>query len=309
MFSKFNKRVDAIFLDKNSSDFNISESVNVILSPSLYWVKKVSLPVKRLRDVKGLMESLFEDILPNGVYSYFAYKRDDDFYIFAYEDKLVIDALRNKGITSSQVNNVYFAQSEFSHVTEPIKINETQTLYEKDEILVVVPSTWVSNAQEMDLKDLTLSKNSVALKQFSHLVNDKSLYALGATGLLLLALIASEYFITLQKTSSISSAKDEVFAQRGLQSTMFQNRALLKDYSGTHERQTKLRLYASKILNLKLEKDVYLSLVELKAQKLKVEFIGVKKSDELNIIKELKSQNAQFESTLKDERLRLEIAL
>ena len=309
MFSKFNKRVDAIFLDTNSPNFNVSESVNVILSPSLYWVKKVSLPVKYARDAKSLSPSLFEDVLPEGVYSYFAYKSDDHFYIFAYEDKLILDTLRAKGISTSQINDVYLAQSELSQIGKPVKIDEARSLYSKDGVLALVPSAWVENSEELRLDAIALSKNRVELKRFSHLLNDKSLYTAIAIASLFLVLSMSEYFITLGKISSISSAKDEVFASAGLKPTMLQNRSLLKEYESARELQTKFRLYSSELLDLKLEKDAKMSLLELKAKKLKAEFVGVKKGSDLDVLKELRSKGALFDSKLTDETLRLEVAL
>ena len=132
MFTKYKKQIDTIFLDTNSNDFTNKESVNVILSPSLYWVKKVSLPVKYLRDVKPLLPSLFEDILPDAVYSYFVYKSEEEYFIFAYEDKKIFNLLNSKGIPASHVNNVYFAQSEFGGVDGAIKIDEKNSLYFKE---------------------------------------------------------------------------------------------------------------------------------------------------------------------------------
>ena len=87
MFSKFNKQIDTIFLDTICDNFHTDNKVNIILSPSLYWIKKVSLPVKNVKDVKPLLASIFEDILPDGTYNYSAYKNDDAYLVFAYEDK------------------------------------------------------------------------------------------------------------------------------------------------------------------------------------------------------------------------------
>ncbi|MDQ7066925.1 MAG: hypothetical protein Q9M40_02365 [Sulfurimonas sp.] len=72
------------------------EKVSIILSPSLYWVQKLSLRVKYVREVKKLLPSIFEDMLPAGQYSYSAYKRGDDFFIFAYEDKAILKLLQDK---------------------------------------------------------------------------------------------------------------------------------------------------------------------------------------------------------------------
>lgn len=309
MFSKFNKQIDTIFLDKDSKEFSIKERVNVIISPSLYWVQKVSLPVKYVREVYALLPSLFEDTLPKGVYSYSAYKSGDEFYIFAYDDKLILDTLSHKKINSSQIKNVYFAQSELSFIETPVKIDEIQSLYVKDDILMLIPSVWLKENSDLNLATLTLSKHKITLKQFSHLVNDKSLYTLIAIASVLLVLIATEYFITMDKVSKTRTMKEKLFSQHKLKSTMFQNRAMLKKLSNTHATQTNLRIYMGNILKIALKKERYLSLVEVKNKTLKVEFIGVKLGNESRIIKELQSKKVPFNSSVKDELLRLEFKL
>jgi len=309
LFSKFNKQIDAIFLDKNSPEFMLKEKVNVIISPSLYWVQKVSLPVKNVRGVYALLPSLFEDILPQGVYSYSAYKSGDEFYIFAYDDKLILDTLSKKKINNSQIKNVYFAQSELGFIETPVKIDETQSLYVKDEILMLVPSLWLKENSDLNLAALTLSKHKITLKQFSHLVNDKSLYTLIAIASVLLVLIATEYFITMEKASKTMTMKDNLFSQHKLKPTMFQNRAMLKKLSKKHRSQTNLRNYVGTILNMSLKKGQYLSLIEVKNRTLKVEFIGVKLGNKSRIVKELKSKKISFKATVKDELLRLEFKI
>ena len=301
MFSKFNKQIDTIFLDKDSPEFSLKEKVNVIISPSLYWVQKVSLPVKYVRGVYALLPSLFEDILPKGVYSYSAYKSGDEFYIFAYDDKLILDTLSQKKINSSQIKNVYFAQSELDFIQTPVKIDETQSLYIKDEILMLVPSIWLKENSDLNLATLSLSKHKITLKQFSHLVNDKSLYTLIAIASVLLVLIATEYFITMDKVSKTTIMKDKLFSQNKLKSTMFQNRAMLKKLSNRHSTQTDLRTYMGSILKIALKKERYLSLVEVKNKTLKVEFIGVKLGNESRIIKELESKKIPFNFSIKNQ--------
>lgn len=311
MFSKFNKQIDTIFLDINSSSFETSERVNVILSPSLYWVKKVSLPVKYLRDVKALLPSLFEDILPNGTYSYSAYKSDEEFYIFAYEDKLILDTLHKKGITTAQIHNVYFSQRELFNIQDAIEIDQTQSLYKKDDILLLVPSSWIKSHTDLlsSLDKIVLSKNSIVLKQFSHLVNEKSLYALASVAIIFLILIASEYFITLEKISKVESLKEKVFANAGLKATMFQNRSILREYQQTDKIQKALRKKIVNILNIPLSNGTKILDLSLKGKTIKVAFEPTTDAEQSIIFNYFKSQNIKIKSKLELKILRLEIEL
>ncbi|MFK5937062.1 MAG: hypothetical protein QM497_01585 [Sulfurimonas sp.] len=311
MFSKFNKQIDTIFLDINSSSFETSEHVNVILSPSLYWVKKVSLPVKYLRDVKALLPSLFEDILPHGNYSYSAYKSGEEFYIFAYEDKLILDTLHNKGITTAQVHNIYFSQREIFDIHGAIQIDETQSLYKKDDILLLVPSAWTTSHTKLfrTLDKIVLSKNSIALKQFSHLVNEKSLYALASVAVIFLILIASEYFITLEKISKVESLKEKVFAKAGLKATMFQNKSMLKEYQQTDKIQKTVRKRMVNILNIPLKNDTKILDLSLRGKTIKVAFEPISDGVKSTIFNDLKSKNIKFKSSLESTILYVEIEL
>jgi len=305
----FDKQLKTLFLDPASSPFKLEEDVNIILSPSLYWVKKVSLPLKYVREVKPLLPSLFEDTLPNGIYSYSAYKAGDEFYIFAYEDKAIIDTLNSKGILPTQVKNVHFAQSELSEVKGAIKVNETQSIYVKDEIVILVPCCWIEESGDLNINSVSLSKHTISLKQFGHIVNDKSLYTFATIFSLLIILVALEYFITLQKISSTSELRDKLFVQYGLKSTMIQNRSMLSEYKTLHKTQTSLREAASYILSLNLVKEQKLTQLVMKGKKLTAAFIGVKKGDEVAIEKVLKSKKLQFISNFKDDTWYVEIEL
>ena len=305
----FNKEIETFFLDPASPPFKLDGDVNIVLSPSLYWVKKVSLPLKYVREVKPLLPSLFEDTLPEGIYSYSAYKSGDEFFIFAYEDKAIIDTLSSKGILPTQVKNVHFAQSELTKVRGAIKVNEAQSIYVKDEIVILVPCCWVEESGNLNINSVPLSKHTISLKQFGHIVNDKSLYTFATIFSLVIILVALEYFITLDKISSTSELRDKLFTQHGLKSTMIQNRAMLSEYKTLHKTQTTLREATSYILSLKLVKEQKLTQLSMKGKKLTAVFTGVKKGDDIGIGKVLKSKKIQFISNFKDDTWYVEIAL
>lgn len=309
MLTRFTKEASVIFLDPHSKSYSIDGDVNVILSPSLYWVKKVSLPVKYLRDVKPLLPSLFEDILPDGDYSYNAYKSDDSFFIFAYNDKEIIDILGEKGISYAQVRNVYFAQSELSSIDGAVKINETQSIYVKDEIVVLVPCCWIEESGDLDISSLNLSKHYIRLQQFGHIVNNKALYKIVSIFIWLIVIVAGEYFITLSKISTTSESRDELFSKNGLKSTMIENRSILKSKSELHNTQTKLREYIYHILNLNLKAEERLSLISLDNEKITVEFSAIKSDSKAMVEKIFKSKNMNYKGSMKDDHWHVEIKL
>jgi hypothetical protein len=267
---KFNEQKRVVFLDPNSNLIVESdEKVEIILSPALYWIQKLKLPVKYLRDVKKLLPSLFEDILPDGNYSYSAYKDENEegsFFIFAYEDKKIIDLASSFGISSSNISSVRFAQSELDQLEGAVKINESQSIYVKDGVVTLVPCCWIEESGDINLEDIKLSKHKITLAQFGHIVDNSSLYKIASVLVVFSLLFFSEYFITKQKIASLEDQEAKIFKEYDLKPTMFQNKAILKKYKGIHENQTKLRDELSKALK---QKDI--NLITYKNNKLKVE--------------------------------------
>jgi len=312
LFTRFNKKQTTLFLDPNSSDiYNISdgEKVNVILSPSLYWVKRLTLPIKYARDAKKLLPSLFEETLPEGKYSYSVYKEEDEFLIFAYEDKLILDALSKAGISASSVASVHFAQSEMQSVEGALKINETQSIYVKDGIVILLPCCWIQESGDLDLSKIVLSKHKVVLQQYAHIVQNTSLYKIAAVLIVLSLLVFGEYLITMQKTNEIEQLKDELFAKYKLKPTMLQNKSVLNKYKNIHDKQTNLREYISYILALKLKESEKLTSLSLNNEILEAEFSDVSEQTFSNIQKTLKSKKANFKAQMKSKILYVEMQL
>jgi len=220
----FKKKHKILFLDPNSEPIKVHESVDIILSPSLYWVKKITLFVKHVREVKKLLPSIFEDTLPEGKYNYSVYKgnTNSEFLVFAYEDKKILDTLNKQNIPMSSVATIRFAQSELSYLPTAVKVNGNESIYVKDEIVVLVPNMWGGD-NELDLNQVTLSKHTIVLQQFSHIVDTKKLYKIFAVLSIFIVLTFIELYITHQKTNDIIEQKNNLYTKHSLKPTMLQN--------------------------------------------------------------------------------------
>jgi len=309
LFSKFKEQIDTIFVDINSANFELDKSVNVILSPSFYWVRKVSLPVKSLREVKLLLESLFEETLPEGIYSYSVYKQEEEYFIFAYEDKKILDVLHTKGIPSAKISAVYFAQSELGNLDEPKKISEEELILAQDGVVILLPEKFAPDVQILDVSDVKVSKNALHLKQFGHIVNEKSLYKIAAIFLVFIALVGTEYFITLHKAQKLQTQREKLFSLYGLKSTMFQNESLLRGYEGDYKTESKLRESMADILSLSLKSGHKIKAIEYKNKKLKFQFDGVKSGDEAYITAFMKSKKLKYSAEYKGGNWYVEVQL
>ena len=307
----FKRSSTVLFLDPTSAivEYEKGEKFDIVLSPSLYWVKKITLPVKSVREAKKLLESIFEDSLPEGHYSYTAYKSGDEFLVFAYEDKKILELLNAKNINLVDVKSIHFAQNEFSSLEGALKINATQSMYLKDEVLVLAPSAWISESEPLNLENISLSKKSIKLQQFGHIVDNKSLYKIGAILVILALILMVEIFVASSKKDAVVALQDEVFSKYKLQPTMFQNRSTKSKYKSIHKTQTKLRQYIAYFLTMKLNKTQKITLIEFKNKLLYVTLSGVLKGHERSITSQLDSRGVKYKVSYSGESMKVEMKI
>jgi len=287
----FNKKYKTLLLDPHAKKFALDERVNLILSPSLYWVKKLSLPLQKASEVKRVLPSLFEDTLPEGEYSYYVYKEGEEFFAFAYSDKAILALIQEKGLSVTNVKNIYFAQSELGFIEGAVKINETQSIYMKDDILILLPCCWIDEKGELNLEDIKHSKHSVSLTQYSN-IDTTALYKIGAILTLFIAILFGEYYLTTKKVEELALKKESEFVKNRLKPTMFENRSILKKYQKRYNIQTKLRQSMSSVLSLR---GVVLKSVYLKKKKLLVEFEMFPSRGKKQLEQKLKSKKLRYE--------------
>jgi hypothetical protein len=312
LFTRFKRDRLTLFLDPNSKEsfsYEKGEVLDIVLSPSLYWVKKLKLPVKSVREVKKLLPSIFEDSLPQGHYSYYAYKSGEVYFLFAYEDKKIFDLLSAKGIAYADIGSVHFAQSEFKETSSAFCVNDKQCMYLKDELLVLAPSKWIHEKEKLDVKSLELSSHTVKLQQFGHIVDNGSLYKIGAILSILALILIVEIFIASAKKEEISLAKEEIFSKYNLQETMFQNRSALKKYTNIYETQKKFREKISYFLTMKLQKGQKITLIDYKNNLLSVTISGVTKETSGMITEQLDAKKVAYKRSFSADNMKLEIVI
>ncbi len=290
----FRSKAKAFFVDVDSPSYLLDEPVNVILSPSMYWVKRVTLPVKYLHEVKSLIPSLFEDNLPDGKYSYSAYKDGDSFLIFAYNDKEVLDLIAEKGISSANTNNIYLAQSEFDTIDAPIKISEKSVVSLQNGVVVQLPSVLVPEAAPLDLNSHTFSKQTIHLTRFNQIADKKSQMVFASILGFLIVMFTTEWLITSSKVSTIIEKQGEVYSNHNLPSTSFQNEAIHAKLNTTFERQSRIRDILNLALTIKLKPEEQMQRVSLEKNKI---IIKIKTASEASGTKSLSKLKKEFKRT------------
>jgi len=311
LFTRFKHTTNVLFLDAKSSDFAYEKGkkVDIILSPRMYWVKKMTLPVSSVREVKKLLPSLFEDSLPAAHYSYTAYKSGEEFLLFAYEDKKVFELLADKDISSADIASIRFAQSEFDSLENALSINAQESMYKDDGLLVLVPTTWVKESQVMALENLKLSKHTIKLQQFGHIVDKKSLYKIGAILVVLALILLVEIFVASSKLSGIEQAKEALFSKYKLQATMMQNRSTYTKYSKIYERETKLRAAIALFLSMPLQANQKITHLQYKSKKLFVVISGVTQASIQPLLSKLQANKLKYTTAHQGTGMKVEVSL
>lgn len=298
-----------LFIDLHTSvEVKKDQILDLILSPSFYWVKHVSIPVKNLHEVNRFLPSLFEDTVPKAKYSYYAYEDDGTYIIFAYDDKKILDILAEKEINPEQINNVYFAQSEFEASTEAISIDESSVLDIDNHIVVKLPKSFVTTFKPLELQDHNFSQHAITLARYAHIATTKSLIQFALFMGALIAIFALDWIVSEAKISEFDDAPLELYAEHNLPATKVQNEVIFETLQKRYKQQIKLRQKTGDILKLKLKKAEYVRLFDLKDKRLKIE-IKLDSSKRASVVSKILQKKEPLKDQYKDGILRLEFEL
>jgi hypothetical protein len=131
---------DLVLVYPTMDRLDLKESVNIMLSPQFYTLKKEILPIKYAHQAKKIAPSLFEGLLDgDGNYEYAVFREEEEWVFVAYDGEEIKVFLRSKGIKEEQVEKVYFAQEALGSFTHPMSLGENESLVVLENTVVVVP--------------------------------------------------------------------------------------------------------------------------------------------------------------------------
>ena len=114
-----------------TEDFNekINEPVDVILSPQYYWIKKIDIPIKSLKDAKKIAKSMFK---LNDNYLYDAFELNGSFYAYAIDKNL------NLNIDKKFINSIRLAQTELYNY-DSFNVSKNHSIQKIEDLLFCFP--------------------------------------------------------------------------------------------------------------------------------------------------------------------------
>ena len=169
----------------------LSETVNIMLTPQFYILKKVTLPVQYAFQAKKVAASMFEGLLEHPRNSdYLVYKENDDWVFIAYDLKEINHFLASKGISADKVDKIFFAQQALSSFSIPVRLGSKDALVSMDDTVVLVPQSALGdNSKTMLMDEGFTPKNGISLHgAFNSFISRKQ--ALGIAALFTLFALA-----------------------------------------------------------------------------------------------------------------------
>ncbi len=118
------------------------DSINVMLTPQFYTLKKEVLPLKYAYQAKRIAPAIFDGLLEyDKSYEYMVFREDGDeeWTLIAYDLDSIGDFLLSKGFVLESISKLFFAQQMVLMFDTPISIGESEALVSLDGSVVVVP--------------------------------------------------------------------------------------------------------------------------------------------------------------------------
>ncbi len=310
--SLFRSNATPLYLHKKSRPLEAG-TYDIILSPQFYWVKKVSLPVKRVSDAKRLAESVFEGSLPQGTFSYEVLKADDgDFIIIAYDREAISGMLAEKSGENAQINGVYFAQTACKDLDTCCSIDEESSLVNLNGLLMQIPRNCTDAKLEMSdyLKGMKPGSHRVRLGSLDVEVVDRRTFALMASGLLLfLIALGIEYAGYKKSISELDDTRTRLIRDYHLPPTTMQLESIRKRLLKTYGEQKAIREAMAAVAKLPLQKEEYIKRFDIDNRRAEVEIVLHDPERAAEIKKILGRQHTVIDSRLDDKTLTIKIAV
>ncbi len=306
----FKNKTTTLFVSK-SDRIEQRGSYSVILSPEFYWIKKVTLPVKKEKDAIKLAPSTFEGFLPAGEFSYEVRQCDDTFIMIAYNKKQIAQELDKVIPYKSDIADIYFAQDALGFIQECVEVDERAALSNMDGIIIQVPRACTNTEGTLDavLEKAHLGKRKVKLSSFDNeLLSSRDIKLIAAIFGLLFFAFLSEYIVYKKATSALENKRAEIIQSNDLPRTSIQLKSIKKSLTKKFNTQKKLRDMLFAISKLRLKSGEYIQSIEESTKGATVKIVVASKEREDEIKKMFPPTIMIRESRVDNNLLTLKVA-
>lgn len=295
-----NKNINSLFLYKGAVLQSTDDFFNIIISPEFYWFRIFDIPTDSKRKIQKLLPTLFEDILPGNDFEYHSIKLQDKKHMcFAYKTNDILEGIKQSGLNTTKLNNIYFAQTELTHYA-PFCMNGSAYIIQNDALIKIPTQLSKEEHKTLDIKNISLSNNNIKLNIHQNIINTKNIYLLSFIFLVISIInFISTVFIN-SDSKELNVQKQMIKKEFNLPATSIQMNSIINSISKTNQEQLKLRkalkdifsLYKyapnSKIKHIQYNEKIVLSIENISFNELKTHLIAYNIKQLLNKDKVLK---------------------
>lgn len=222
----------------------LTQSVNVMVTPQFYTLKKELLPVKYAYQAKKIAPSLFEGLLEEGgSYEYVVKKEGEGWSFIAYDIHKITDFLQSKGIESEKISKLFFAQEAVDAFSAPVALGEKEALVVLDGTVVVVPRMALSAEEEPTLafNDSFTPKGGISLGSAASVITQKQAMMLAGVGVLFGAMFAYEGSRYNVEGQSSQEEIESIYASYPALQSSYSRQSIIDKYKSIDTKERKKR--------------------------------------------------------------------
>ena len=275
-------------------EIEVKGSIDIVLTPQFYTFLREDLEIKFAYQAKNIAHAFFDDYLTLELeHQYHVYKHGDEWYFFAYSVDEITSFLEEKGLHSSQIGKIYFAQELEESLLEPVKLGSRVAMQTIDGTVTLLPQRLV--ATDMEYQPLNLErerfKHGIAISSsYDSLVPFKETAILTTLLLFLGGFFLFEGHRGRATIENIQLTKDELLEEHPKLSYSLRRNSELKKYEKIDRVERVKRETLMQISKMMANKNRLKSLVL--TEKDIVATITTRSKQEINKIKSLAKSNS-----------------
>lgn len=269
-------KVRPVFLYDAMPPLSVTDKVDVVLSPELYWFRIEDIPVKSASKAKKLAPSLFDSVVPDGIYEYAVVLHEETFWMFAFEPERIRNALEAANIRPSQVRAIYFAQTECFDADAALNVDGDRALVSYEGTVGMVPSRYtdVESSVEEFCALTARSSHKIGINLYhSNLIDDRQLNRLIVLMIILLTLFLADYMLQRKKFAEQLGIAQSIQSEYKLPKTSLQTKSILRTLERREANQIALRKRFKALLDLPLQRGESVNVLQFEQKKLKVQIV------------------------------------
>jgi len=185
----------------------LTQSVNVMLPPQFYTLKKEALPLRYAYQAKKIAPSLFDGLLEAGKhYDYMVWAEGEEWVFLAYDMEMITGFLKSKDFSLENVSKIFFIQQAAEKLDKPLLLGESEALVSLDGTIAVIPRDALTKEESPLIFDESFTPKKGVMLQgaYGSVVSLKQAVVLGA----IFGLFAIMFFIEGWRYSHNSQAAE-----------------------------------------------------------------------------------------------------